>query len=297
MRYLPLKAPMRTRGVLAVLPREQPWLPSPEQERLLETCATLVAIAVERVHYIEVAQEALVQMESERLRNGLLAALSHDLRTPLTALVGLADSLSLGGALPPAQAELAQAIRGEAMRTSALVHNLLDMARLQSGQVTLKKEWQPLEEVVGAALQARASVLAQHRVRVDLPADLPLLEFDAVLMERVFCNLIENAAKYTPPGSLIEIGARREAERVLVSVSDNGPGLPPGKEAGLFEKFTRGQDESAIPGVGLGLAIVRAIVDAHKGKVWAENRSDGPGARFVFTLPLGQPPALPTELL
>jgi len=130
-----------------------------------------------------------------------------------------------------------------------------------------------------------------------LPADLPLLEFDAVLMERVFCNLIENAAKYTPPGSLIEIGARREAEQMLISVSDNGPGLPPGKEAGLFEKFTRGQDESAIPGVGLGLAIVRAIVDAHKGKVWAENRSDGPGARFVFALPLGQPPALPTELL
>jgi len=295
MHYLPLKAPMRTRGVLALLPSRKRLLFLPEQARLLETLAGQIALALERVHYVEVAQDALVRMESERLRNGLLSALSHDLRTPLTVLAGLADSLPLAGPpLPQAQAEIAQAIRAESLRTSLLVSNLLDMARLQEGHVQLKREWQPLEEVVGAALQTMASPLARHRVQVDLPADLPLLEFDSVLMERVFCNLLENAAKYTPPGSLIEVTAHDEGDRVSVTVADNGPGLPPGREEALFEKFARGQDESPVAGVGLGLAIVRAIVEAHKGTVKAGNRPEG-GARFVITLPAGEPPVVPKE--
>jgi two-component system sensor histidine kinase KdpD len=168
------------------------------------------------------------------------------------------------------------------------------MARLETGSVTLRREWQPLEEVIGVALQARASVLAQHAVRVDLPADLPLLELDAVLMERVFCNLLENAAKYTPEGSRIEISARRNGDRVEIVVADNGPGLPTGKEEALFEKFARGHEESAVSGVGLGLAIVRAIVEVHKGTVRAENRPEG-GARFVVSLPVGEPPSVPEE--
>ena len=182
------------------------------------------------------------------------------------------------------------------MRTSALVHNLLDMARLQSGNVTLHKEWQPLEEVAGTALQARASVLAAHHVTVQLPDDLPLLEFDAVLMERVLCNLLENAAKYTPAGSQITLTAQVQADDMHIRICDDGPGLPPGKEKMVFEKFTRGQDESAIPGVGLGLSIARAIVEAHKGRLWAEPPAQGGGCCFVFTLPLGQPPAMPQEL-
>jgi len=296
MLYVPLKAPMRIRGILAVRPLDLPWLPTPEQQQLLDTSATLIAIAIERVHYISVAQDALVHMESERLRNSLLSALSHDLRTPLTALAGLAESLSLAGpSLPRAQAEIAQAIREEALRTNALVNNLLDMARLETGSVKLRREWQPLEEVVGVALQARASVLAKHAIRVDLPADLPLLEFDAVLMERVFCNLLENAAKYTPEGSQIEISARRQGNYVEIVVADNGPGLPVGREEALFEKFARGQAESAVSGVGLGLAIVRAIVEVHKGRVRAENRAEG-GARFVISLPVGEPPLVPEEL-
>lgn len=295
MHYLPLKAPMRTRGVLALLPSQKRLLFLPEQARLLETLAGQIALALERVHFVEVAQDALVRMESERLRNGLLSALSHDLRTPLTVLAGLADSLPLAGPpLPEAQAEIAQAIRAESLRTSILVSNLLDMARLQEGQVQLKREWQPLEEVVGASLQTLAVPLARHQVVVDLPADLPLLEFDSVLMERVFCNLLENAAKYTPAGSRIEIGARNEGDRVTITVADNGPGLPVGREESLFEKFTRGQDESAVAGVGLGLAIVRAIVEAHKGTVRGENRPEG-GARFIITLPAGEPPTVPPE--
>ena len=298
MLYLPLQAPMRTRGVLAIHPQRLPWLPTPEQQRLLQAGASLAAIAIERVHYIEVAQQALLQMESEQLRNNLLAALSHDLRTPLTALVGLADTLALQQQPPLAgeQAELALAIRDEALRTSALVHNLLDMARLQSGNVTLHKEWQPLEEVVGTALQARASVLAAHHVTVQLPDDLPLLELDAVLIERVLCNLLENAAKYTPAGSQITLTAQVQANDMHIRICDDGPGLPPGKEKMVFEKFTRGQDESAIPGVGLGLSIARAIVEAHKGRLWAEPPMQGGGCCFVFALPLGQPPAMPQEL-
>jgi two-component system sensor histidine kinase KdpD len=295
MLYVPLKAPMRTRGVLVLRPRESGWLPTPEQQRLLDTSATLIAIGLERVHYIAVAQDALVHMESERLRNSLLSALSHDLRTPLTALAGLAESLTLAGPqLPKAQAEIAQAIREEALRTGALVSNLLDMARLESGSVRLKREWQPLDEVIGVALQARGGVLASHRVRIDLPADLPLLEFDAVLMERVFCNLLENAAKYTPPGSEIDISARQLGDRVEIVVADNGPGLPPGKEEALFDKFARGHEESAVAGVGLGLAIVRAIVEVHQGTVHAMNRPQG-GAQFVISLPAGKPPAVPVE--
>lgn len=295
MYYLPLKAPMRTRGVLALEPSQKRLLFLPEQARMLETLAGQIALALERVHFVEVAQDALVRMESERLRNGLLSALSHDLRTPLTVLAGLADSLPLAGPpLPEAQAEIAQAIRAESLRTSILVSNLLDMARLQEGQIQIKREWQPLEEVVGASLQTLAVPLARHEVVVDLPADLPLLAFDSVLMERVFCNLLENAAKYTPAGSRIEIGARNEGDRVTITVADNGPGLPPGREDSLFEKFTRGHDESAVAGVGLGLAIVRAIVEAHKGTVRGENRPQG-GARFVITLPVGEPPVVPPE--
>ena len=159
----------------------------------------------------------------------------------------------------------------------------------------MNKEWQPLEEVVGAALHARASVLAQHAVEVQLPADLPLVEFDAVLIERVLCNLLENAAKYTPAGSRIILEAHTRDEDMLISVCDNGPGLPFGKEKSVFDKFMRGHEESAIPGVGLGLTIARAIVEAHKGRMWAQVRREGTGACFIFTLPLGRPPVLVPE--
>lgn len=291
--YVPLKATMRVRGVMAIAPRQEGGLLNPEQQRLLDTFAALIGIALERVHYIAVAQEALVSMESERLRNGLLSSISHDLRTPLTALVGLIDAMMLiEPKLEPHHQEFAGAIREQAMRTSAQVNNLLDMARLQAGKVTLKREWQPLEDAVGAALQARAAVLGGHSVRIDLPGDLPVLELDAVLMERVFSNLLENAAKYTPPGSVIEISARVAGSEVEVSVCDNGPGLPPGREQAMFEKFTRGQEESNIVGVGLGLAIVHAIVVAHGGRVWAHNRSSQAGACFVFALPIGSPPTI-----
>ena len=290
--YLPLVAPMRTRGVLAIAPEGGRWLPLPEQRRQLDTYAALAAIALERVHYIEVAQGALVNMESERLRNSLLAALSHDLRTPLTALVGLSESLVR--AEPPLahrERETALAMHEEARRLAVMVTNLLDMARIESGGIRLNAQWQALEEVVGSALRPLRAVLGPRKVATAISPDLPLLRFDAVLLERVLSNLLENAAKYTPPSSTVTIAARVREDWVDVSVSDDGPGLPAGR-ADLFEKFTRGEQESSLPGVGLGLAICRAIVEAHGGRIAAGRASEG-GAAVSFSLPRGVPPALP----
>jgi two-component system sensor histidine kinase KdpD len=293
--YIPLRAPYQARGVLAVKAHNRRLLRIPEQRQLLDTFAALIAIALERVHYVGVAQDALLKMESERLRNSLLAALSHDLRTPLTVLVGLADSLALTAPkLSDTQLESAAAIQNEARRMSTLVSNLLDMARIESGEVTLNPQWQPLEEVVGASLSAVRGILQGHLLSIDVPPQLPLVRFDAVLIERVLVNLLENAAKYTPMGSKITLAAEVVGDRLSVSVSDNGPGLPPGREEAVFQKFTRGERESATPGVGLGLAICRAIVEAHKGRIVA-TATRGGGATFTFTLPLGTPPAAMIE--
>lgn len=311
--YLPLKAPMRTRGVLAVASREPRELEVPEQQRMLDAFAAQIALALERVHYVEIARDALVNMESERLRNSLLSAISHDLRTPLTTIVGFSSMLANGRAaaqtgdaaaaarLAQREGELVDAIHDEALRMTGIVTNLLDMARLQAGSLQLKRQWSLLEETVGAALAACRRVLARHPARVALPADLPLLQMDAVLMERLFTNLFENAAKYTPPDTSLDIGAERVTEDgqpfVRVHVDDRGPGLPAGMETRIFDKFTRGEKESATPGIGLGLAICRAIVEAHGGKIGALNRTapDGlvTGARFWFTLPVDTPPAAP----
>ncbi|MBT9503522.1 MAG: DUF4118 domain-containing protein [Burkholderiaceae bacterium] len=290
--YLPLQAPMRARGVLAVRPRDLASVMQPERRAQLDTYASIIGQALERVHYVEVAQDALVHIESERLRNSLLSALSHDLRTPLAVVYGLADTLAALPELPAAGQDMAQALRQEAQRINAMVNKLLDMARLQSGAVQLRLEWQPIEEVVGSALQAMQPVLAGRKIAIALAPELPLVQLDAVLIERVLCNLLENAAKYTPAGTAIDIAAEARNSELLLSVADHGPGLPAGREEQLFDKFTRGEKESSTPGVGLGLAICRAIMQAHQGRIWAETAVGG-GARFVLSLPLGTPPLLP----
>nr|WP_315428609.1 DUF4118 domain-containing protein [uncultured Albidiferax sp.] len=291
---VPLQAPMRVRGVLALKPSQPRWLLIPEQQQLLQTLARQIAIALERVHYVEVAQEAVVHMESERLRNTLLAAISHDVRTPLTALMGLAESLQASQpALAPAQADAAGAMVVQARELSALVTNLLDMARLQNGGVALRSDWQSVEELVGAAIRAAGPALRGQPVQTDVPADLPLVEFDAVLMERVLVNLLENAVKYGAPPIVLQ--ARATPTSLVLSVRDHGPGLPKamlGREAELFEKFTRGSAESATPGVGLGLAICKAIVDAHRGQIVAA-QAEGGGAEFSITLPRRPAPDIP----
>ena len=256
------------------------------------------------------AARARLAVDSERLRNTLLASLSHDLRSPLTALAGLAESLPLAGPrLPPAQAALAEAIRREALRTHALARDLLDLARLQGETVTLAREWVPVDELVASAVQARELALQALQLRIVLEDDLPLLRVDAVLMERVLCNLIDNALAHTPAGGSLSlaasvercaaVGASASAGWLQLSVCDSGCGLPAGREQAIFERFVRGGD-SALPGPGhagddgsgLGLAIVRSIVEAHGGTVEASNREQG-GACFTVRLPLEPQPLLP----
>ncbi|BBU31133.1 two-component sensor histidine kinase [Burkholderia sp. THE68] len=299
--YLPLKAPMRTRGVLAFASQRPADLAVPEQRRMIETFAAQIALALERVHYVEIAQDALVNMESERLRNSLLSAISHDLRTPLTSIVGFAsildEQVNAGEQGSARSQELVHAIHDEALRMSGLVTNLLDMARLQAGAIRLNRQWTMLEETVGAALAGLRRTLTGRRVQTRIPADLPLLQLDAVLMDRLFANLLENVAKYTPQGTDIDISARVEQDAgkrvVRVRVDDRGPGIQAGMQKRLFEKFTRGEKESAQSGVGLGLAICRAIVEAHGGEIGAENRMENGsvvGSSFWFTLPAEDTP-------
>lgn len=286
--YLPLVAPMRVRGVLEV----RGDIDSLRHERLLlETATSLAAVAVERLHYVEVAQASEVGMAGERLRNTVLASLSHDLRTPLTALVGLADTLALAEPpLPAPHAETARALRDQAQALAGMVKNLLDLARLAAGgSLAPRKDWQALEELVGGAIRQLGSALDGHPVAIDLAPDLPLLECDGVLLERVLANLLDNAAKHAPAGSPIRIAARRQGDRIEVGVANAGAGFPSGLD--LTMPFARG---GVRAGTGLGLAIARAIVEAHGGRLRLESPAEG-GALAVFDLPLGEPPALEEE--
>jgi two-component system sensor histidine kinase KdpD len=295
--HLPLAAAHKLVGVLAVLPLRRERLLIPEQRHLLETFVAQIAAAAERVLLAADATKLARQAETESLRNSLLNAISHDLRTPLAVLVGASSSLITDAERLPtaARAELASTIHDEAMRMTALVNNLLDMARLESGAIALACEWTPLEEIVGSVLGRLRDALAAHPVKVALPADLPLLHVDPVLLEQLFANLLENAAKYAPAGTPIEISAIARAGRVTVEVADRGPGIPPGEETKLFDKFYRVQREAAQSGVGLGLAICKAIVAAHGGMISAANRVGG-GALFRFELPAGEPPGVEPEI-
>ncbi|HEX5044345.1 MAG TPA: sensor histidine kinase KdpD [Candidatus Polarisedimenticolaceae bacterium] len=284
--YLPLPGSERPVGVLAVRPEEAMLPLGPTRVELLETLARLIAAPLER-------GRLSMDAEAERLRNTLLSSVSHDLRTPLAAITGAASSLMGEPTLDPeVRLDLAQTIHEEAARLDRRVRNLLDMTRLDSGAVRPAKDWHSLEEVVGSALRRVARALEDRRVTTDLPADLPLLRVDASLLEQVLVNLLENAAKYTPPGSTVRVSAERFAEEVQVEVADDGPGLTPGDEQRVFEKFFR-EPRARGGGFGLGLAISRAIVEAHGGRIRAENLARG--VAFRFTLPLELAPSGPGE--
>ena len=300
-RYLPLApsdAALGRLGVLAVLPVNPRRLLLPEAAHLLETFAAQLALALERSRLAEQAQSAAVAAEAESVRNSLLAAVSHDMRTPLAVISGAAGSLVEGGTRldPAARRDLAQTIVDEATQMTQLVANVLDMTRLESGRAAVRPEWVPLEEVVGAALRRTQHLLAGHEVTTSLQDAPPLIHADPVLLEQLLFNLLENAAKYTPAGSRIGIAARRGVGAVELLVADNGPGFAADIDPdSLFEKFRRGRTEGAIGGVGLGLAICRAIARAHGGEIRAERLAAG-GALFVTTLPqTAEAPALPAE--
>ncbi len=292
---LPLTAAQQTYGVLAIEPANLRQLMVPEQQRLLQTFTSLIANALERLHLARSAELAKLDAEREQLRNSLLAALSHDLRTPLTVLFGQAEILTLDLAAEGSRhAPQANQIRQQVLSTTRLVNNLLDMARIQSGGFNLRKEWQSLEEIIGSALHMLETTLSQHQIHVELPDQMVLINCDASLLERVFINLLENAHKYAGHAALLGIRAEVQGEWLNVDVWDNGPGVTIGQEDLIFDKFSRGNKESAIPGVGLGLAICRAIIDVHGGRIWVEKRQEG-GASFRFVLPLEKAPEIDAD--
>jgi len=244
------------------------------------------------------ARQAQRQVETERLRNALLSSVSHDLRTPLTAITGATSTLLEEDVRldAPTRHALLQTIHQEADRLHRLVSNVLALTRLESGAIQVHKAWQPLEEVVGAALTHLEAPLRGRLLTTHLPADLPLVPLDGVLIEQVLINVLDNALKYTPPGSPLSLAAWTTDGAMTVEVADQGPGLPPGEEQRVFDKFYRVQRPGAASGAGLGLTICRGIMAAHGGQIWAENRSGG-GTALRFTLPLaGTLPAMGTAL-
>jgi K+-sensing histidine kinase KdpD len=237
-------------------------------------------------------QQAQVQVQAEQLRSALLSAVSHDLRTPLATIAATASSLVEDGTDTdwPEKVELLQTVVDESNRLSRQVDNLLDMARLNSGAIALDRDWHVLEELVGLALARLRRELSNRTVQVLIPEQSPLLFVAGDLVEQMLINLLENAVRYTPPGSRIEIAAMHSGDCVEIRVADSGPGLPPGSETKVFEKFFRGKTVVADGqrGVGLGLAICQAIARAHDGEITAANRAGG-GAEFTIRLPC--PPA------
>ncbi len=256
--------------------------------------ARTAALAAERARLAEEARAAAVEAQGEKLRSTLLSAVSHDLRTPLAAITGAATTLrdDRGGLDPGQREEMVATICEEAERMERLIANLLDMTRLESGAVTVRREWVPLEEVVGSALTRLDARLAGRAVEVALPEDLPLVSVDPVLLEQLFFNVLENATRHTPAGTPLAIAARaRDDGGVEVTLSDRGPGLPPGAEARVFERFFH----LGSGGVGLGLAIARGVAEAHGGSLSAQRREGG-GTRFLLKLPpTGPGPAMPAE--
>jgi two-component system sensor histidine kinase KdpD len=286
--FVPLIGSQRTVGALGVRPGDPGRFLDPDQRRLLETCASLIALSIERDESVLAAQQAQVQVQTEQLRNSLLSSVSHDLRTPLAAIAGATSSLLESSAKPNAssQRELLQTVADESRRLARQVDNLLDMTRLESGTIELNKQWHVLEELVGSALARLGPELERHKVHVDIPHDFPLLALDGTLMEQAIFNLLENAARYTPAGTEVEIRARVQGDHALWTIADNGRGLPPGTENQVFEKFFRGTSSPADGrrGAGLGLAICQGIIRAHGGTISARNRPRG-GVEFVISLP------------
>ena len=284
--YLPLRGARETFGVLAILPDAEGRIFAPEQQHLLEVFAGQTALAIERTISQRAAQETRLHMQTEQMRSSLLSAVSHDLRTPLASITGAASTLrAQGNRLPlETQQELLESISDEAERMGRLVSNLLDMTRFESGGVELRRDDYPLEEIVGTVLQRMERQLDGRQILTELADNLPMVFVDDVLFGQVLWNLLENAAKYTEPGTPLDLAAFEEEGAVIIEVRDRGPGIPPGEEERIFEKFYRGKSNSAR-GAGLGLPICRAIVQAHRGTIQALPRKGG-GAIFQIRLPI-----------
>ena len=285
--------PMHTgRGAVGIvgIDGDKPGPPlTPDQRRLLDALMDQAALAIERVRLVEDLERAKRTAETDRLRSALLTSISHDLKTPLAAVLGAAGALrSLSDALDQrAKADLLSTIIDEAERLNRFIANLLDMTKLESGAVAPNAAPHDLGEVVGSALERASKMLAEHRVEVDLAKDLPMIQIDPVLFEQVLINLLDNAAKYAPAGTTIRIQSWRNQDSVSLQVLDEGDGIPPGDLEHIFDKFYRARKADHVrAGTGLGLAISRGFVEAMQGTITAANRTDRRGAVFTITLPI-----------
>ena len=291
--YVPLFTAEAKLGVLGVTPKNGTAAKNDkkfpvEQISLMETFASLLASAVERVNAADEAERLSVDAESEKLRNILLSSVSHDLRTPLASIAGASSTILMDGGKLERDTihELARSINHEASRLSRIVTNLLDVMSLESGSLHLNKQPYFMEELIGSTLLRLENTTAGHKVETHAEPELPMVMMDGVMIEQVISNLLENAAKYTPPDSIITIEVKKKSvNEVLVSIMDNGPGIPPNDEKKIFDKFYTAGRTVAGKGAGLGLTICQGIISAHHGSIWAENRLSG-GASFNFTLPL-----------
>jgi two-component system sensor histidine kinase KdpD len=272
---------------------------SPAERRLLQTFASQGALALERASLAQAESRARVLEESDRLKSALLSSVSHELRTPLSTIKAAASSLR-GGQVSwdsAARPELVAAIDDEADHLNLLVGNLLDMSRIESGALKPKREWNILREIVGSVLERMRHLAGEHQIELDVPESLPLLPVDYVQMEQVFTNLVSNSLKYAPPNTVVGIHAQVEGDAVRVQVSNEGPQVPAGDLERIFDKFYRITAADRVTGTGLGLSICKGIIEAHGGRIWAENLPGG--FAFNFTLPLtwdgANPPQLPEE--
>jgi len=285
--YVPLISSQKPIGVLRIKPKDQHTLFTPEQSHLLEACANQVALAIEVDKLHEQHKQSEMESKTDRIRAALLEAVSHDIRTPLVAATGSATTLSeLGDVLNTQQIKkLSHEIMFELEQLNRLIHNFLQIAYLEDNAVKLQKELHSLSEVIATALKISYAKSGKKHINIHLANDLPKIPLDKTLIEEVFVNLIDNALKFTPAESAINIEAHLDNRYIVVSIEDNGPGIMPDEVNKLFEKFYRGRMLTTERGLGLGLSICRAIITAHGGKIWGENRKEG-GAAFRFTLPL-----------
>jgi two-component system sensor histidine kinase KdpD len=294
--FLPMRTSRGLIGIIGIDADKPGPLLTPDQRRLLDALIDQSALAIERVLLGEDVDRAKRAIETDRLRTALLTSISHDLKTPLAAILGAAGTLrDLAANLDDrAKADLLATIIDESERLNRFIANLLDMTKLESGAIVPKTALHDLGELVGTALQRTAKILAQHSVEVDLAADLPMLELDAVLFEQVLFNLLDNASKYAPPGTTVRIQSWRDGNTVYLQVLDQGAGIPPADLEHIFDKFYRAQKGDQVrAGTGLGLAISRGFIEALNGTIAAANRTDRSGAVFTIKLPV---PALGAQL-
>lgn len=293
--YLPLKAEENNLGVLGVKLRYPERHLAPEQRRLLEAFANLAALAILRLQLAAEAQQARCLAASEKLRTALFNSISHDLRTPLASITAAVTGLLEGEGVyqPEARQALLQTIKEGARRLNRMVGNLLDMARLESGMMQLNREWCDVEDLIGVVLGQLQEPLQGRPVPVAIPPDLPLVRADFTLLEQVLINLLENALKYSPQGSPIDITVRREDKELQVAVVDRGAGIPADDRERVFDKFYRLHSPRHVSGTGLGLSICKGIIEAHGGRIWAAPRPGG-GSVFTFSLPLAE--QLPAQI-